>query len=410
MSKKIPFHFFFALLLSLSQFSNAQVAYNTQTGVLDSLHSDILKESRRIYVQLPDGYNPDSSYKYPVVYILDGEHLINALYTVHSFYSGGFMPEMILVGISNDTNRTRDLTTSAVDSPWIKESGGANVFMQFIEKELIPFIETKYPVTDYRTLIGHSYGGLFTINALINYSQLFENYLAIDPSMDWDDQKLIKQSEDLLASKSFKNKALFMSLSGQLHFSDKSITIENVMNDTTEATLFSRSNIAFSELIKSNPANELTFEWKFYPNDLHGTIPLPSIMDGLVDLFTWYQMENTDKINSPDTTLEELSQIIRNRERKLQSHLGYMEPPYPEELLNMSGYMNLDMQQPEKAKLYFEFAVEYYPESANSYDSLADYYASQNDFKNALKNVTKAYELSGDANHKKRMEEFTSKQ
>lgn len=71
--------------------------------------------------------------------------------------------------------------------------------------------------------------------------------------------------------------------------------------------------------------------------------------------------------------------------------------------------MNLDMQQPEKSKMYFEFAVEYYPESANSYDSLADYYASQNDFKNALLNVTKAYELSGDDYHKKRMGEFAAK-
>lgn len=319
------------------------------------------------------------------------------------------MPEMILVGISNDTNRNRDLTTSPVDSPWIKESGGADAFMAFIEKELIPFVEANYPVTNYRTLIGHSYGGLFTINALMNHSQLFDNYIAMDPSLDWDNQKLLKQSKDLMAGEKFKNKALFMSLGGQLHHSDKSITIENVMKDTTDATLFPRSNIVFSDLVKANPANELTFEWKFYPNDLHGTITLPSIMDGLLGLFTWYQMEDTDRINSPDTSIEELSQIIKNRERKLQSHLGYMEPPYPEDLLIMSGYMNMDMQQPEKAKMYFDFCVEYYPESANAYDSLADYYVSQNDFKNALINVTKAYELSGDAYHKKRMEEFMGK-
>lgn len=410
MFKKTLLLLFCIFTLSFSQYSFAQIVFNTEIGVLDSLHSDILNESRKIYVQLPDGYNAESSYKYPVVYILDGENLLNALYTVHHFYSGGFMPEMILIGISNDANRTRDLTTSAVDDPWINgESGGADVFMKFIEAELIPFVETKYPVTDYRTLIGHSYGGLFTINALINHSQLFENYIAIDPSLDWDDQLLLKQSKDKMTSENFEKKGLFMSLGGQLHPSNKSITIDNVMNDTSPATLFARSNIEFSALVKSNASNDLNFEWKFYPNDLHGTIPLPSIMDGLLDLFAWYQMEDTDKINSPDTTREELIQIIKHRERKLQNHLGYMEPPYPEELLNMSGYMNLDMQQPEKSRMYFEFAVEYYPESANSYDSLADYYASQNDFKNALLNVTKAYELSGDDYHKKRMGEFAAK-
>jgi len=409
MLKKITFLIFFVITIAQTQLSVAQITYNSEIGVLDSLHSAVLNESRKIYVQLPDGYNPDSSYKYPVAYILDGEHHLNALNTVHSYYSGGFMPEMILVGISNDTNRNRDLTTSIVDDPWIKESGGADTFIKFIEQELIPYVESIYPVTNYRTLIGHSYGGLFTINTLMYHSQLFENYIAIDPSLDWDDQKLVKQSKELMAGEKFKNKALFMSLDGQLHPSDKSITIDNVVKDTTGATFSPRSNIAFAELIKANPANGLTFEWKFYPNDLHGTIPLPSIMDGLLGLFTWYQMENTDKINSPDTSLEELSQIIKNRERKLQSHFGYMEAPYPEDLLNMSGYMNMDMQQMDKAKMYFEFCVEYYPESANAYDSLADYYVSQKDFKNALINVTKAYELSGDAYHKKRMEEFMGK-
>jgi len=409
MLRKFTTLIFLVFALTFTQFNFAQVTYNSEIGVLDSLHSEILNESRKIYIQLPNGYNPDSNYKYPVTYILDGEHHLNTLYNVHSYYSGGFMPEMILVGISNDTNRNRDLTTSVVDDPWIKESGGADTFIKFIEKELIPYVESKYSVTDYRTLIGHSYGGLFTINTLMNHSQLFENYIAIDPSLDWDDQKLVKQSKELMAGEKFENKALFMSLGGQLHPSDKSVTIENVMKDTTDATLFSRSNMMYSELVKANPANGLNFKWKFYPNDLHGTIPLPSIMDGLLGLFTWYQMEGTDKINSPDTSLEELSQIIKNRERKLQSHFGYMEAPYPEDLLNMSGYMNMDMQQLDKAKMYFEFCVEYYPESANAYDSLADYYVSQKDYKQALINVTKAYEISGDAYHKKRMEEFMGK-
>ena len=53
-------------------------------------------------------------------------------------------------------------------------------------------------------------------------------------------------------------------------------------------------------------------------------------------------------------------------------HFGYAEPPYPEELLNMSGYMNMDMDQPEKAKMYFELAIEYYPQSANAYDSMKE--------------------------------------
>ena len=411
MLKKLTYLVLLAIALAGPQFGNAQITYNSQIGVLDSLHSEVLNESRSVYVQLPDSYDPDSSIKYPVVYILDGDVLLNALYTVHSFYSGGFMPEMIMVGISNGANRTRDLTTSVIDPSLInEENGGADKFMSFIEKELIPFIETKYPVTEYRTLIGHSYGGLFTVNALINHSHLFENYIAIDPSMDWDDQKLLKQSKEVFAMENFGDKSLFVSLSGQLHQSDTSITIDNVMKDTTDITLFSRSNIEFSDLIRSNTASGLTFEWKFYPNDLHGTVPLPSIMDGLVGLFNWFQMENIEKFNDFETPKEVLYEIIKHREEKLKLRFGYAVAPYPDYLLNVMGYMSLDMGKPEKSLMFFELNTEYYPENANAYDSLADYYVSQNDNKNALINVTKAYELSGSDYHKKRMEEYAEKQ
>lgn len=409
------------LLLSLTfffqHFINAQSTQKTQylqkIGVLDSVHSNILKENRKIYVQLPENYNPSLDQKYPVLYVLDGEVFLPTVHNVHSFYSGGFMPEMVIIGISNDNNRMRDLTTSKVTEmygmPFEQENGEAANFSKFIENELIPFVENKYPVTNYRTLIGHSYGGLFTISTLVNQPNLFANYLAIDPSLDWDDQKLLKEAQEKIATQNYKNKALFVSLSGQLHMQNSQITIDNVMEDTSGFTLFARSNIAFSNMVKQNAKNGLSFEWKFYPEDLHGTIPFPSIMDGLILLFEWYQMENTDKINSFETPKDELFSIIKYRENKLKEHFGYSEPPYPEELLNMSGYMNMDMQQPEKAKMYFELAIEYYPESANTYDSMAEYYEAQSDFTNAIKYATKAFEISGSEDHKKRIEDLKEK-
>jgi predicted alpha/beta superfamily hydrolase len=339
--------------------------------------------------------------------------MLNALHTVHSYYSGGFIPEMILVGISNAENRTRDLTTSELyerrGQAYNQENGGAEKFAQFIESELIPFIEDKYPVTNYRTLIGHSYGGLFTVNMLLNHTDIFENYLAIDPSMDWDEQKLLQESKEILSQNSFVGKSLFVSLGGQLHMADTDITIDNVMKDTTEFTLFARSNIELSKIVEANKENDLDFYWKFYPNDLHGTIPLPSIMDGLIDIFSWYQMEDINKFNDPETPKEVLYDIIKRREVKLKKHFGYAVAPYPNFLLNMSGYMSMDMGNPDKALMYFQLNTEYYPEDANAYDSLADYYEAQNDTENALKNVIKAYELSGSDYHKKRMEELKAR-
>lgn len=417
MTKGLKIVLTIGLIISLHQFVKAQGNQKQQflqkVGVLDSLYSKLLNESRRVYIQLPASYSPEKNQKYPVVFILDGEIFLPTLSDVHNYYSGGFIPEMVLVGISNDENRIRDLTTSNIKTqygmPFNENNGEAHNFRKFIETELIPFIENKYPVTNYRTLIGHSYGGLFTISTLINQPGLFANYLAIDPSLDWDDQKLLKEAQEIIATQNYENKALFVSLSGQLHMQNSQMTIDNVMQDTTDFTLFARSNIAFSNMVKQNPKNGLTFEWKFYPRDIHGTIPFPSIMDGLISLFEWYQMENTDKINSFDTPKQELLSIIKHREQKLKEHFQYSEPPYPEELLNMSGYMNMDMQQPAKAKMYFELAIEFYPESANAYDSMADYYEAQGDFTNAIKCVTKAFELNGNDFYKKRIEELKRK-
>ncbi|MDB4727847.1 alpha/beta hydrolase-fold protein [Saprospiraceae bacterium] len=405
---------FVFLLITLTFYSiqegNTQSTHLFEIGSIDSLYSNILEESREIYIQLPEGFVPEEKQKYPVVYVLDGDVLLDAVSTVHNYYWGGFIPEMIIVGISNSQNRTRDLTTSKIKSrrgeAFTQEHGEAAKFMEFFEKELIPYIENRYPATSYRTLIGHSYGGLFTINALINHTHLFENYLAIDPSLDWDNQKLLKQSEKILKNKSFKRKSVFLSLGSVLHLQNADIDIHNVMEDTSEYTLFARSNIEFNKLLKLNEPNGLVSHWKFYENDFHGSIPLPSILDGLKSFFTWYPIENVLKFNAPDTPTEDLVKIIKNREQKLLNHFGYYVPPFDEDLLTMSGYMYLEMGQPQKSLTFFNLNIEYYPNSANAYDSIADYYASQNDFANALKNVTKAFEISGSDYHKGRMEEF----
>lgn len=408
---RIQIAFVIGLSLLCQQFTHGQInqsdPFLQKVGVLDSVYSKSLKEHRKMYVQLPAGYNPTSDQKYPVVYILDGEILLPTVNNVHSFYSGGFMPEMVIVGISNDTNRMRDLTTSKVTEmygmPFEQENGEAANFSKFIEAELIPFVESKYPVTNFRTLIGHSYGGLFTLYTLVHHPELFSNYLAIDPSLDWDNQQLIKEVKDKVASTNYKGKSLFMSLGGQVHMQKSKMTLPEVKRDTTDFSIFARSNIAFSEILNDNKQNKLAFEWKFYQRDLHGTIAFPSIMDGLITIFQWYQMENIDAYNTPTTTPNEVYRVVKHRQEKLETHFGYSVPPLPDYLLNVQGYMSMDMDQMEKAKMFFEFAIEYYPQSANAYDSMADYYERNGDTDTAIKFVSKAFKISGDDYHKQRI-------
>jgi hypothetical protein len=321
---------------------------------------------------------------------------------------------MILVGVSNRTNRTRDLTTSQIKrrrgSTMDTETGGSENFTEFIEKELIPYIDSTYPTTSYRTLIGHSYAGLFTINTLINHRHLFENYIAIDPSIEWDNQKLLNQAKEKLKTEDYQGKSLFVSLAAeQLHMLNESISIENIMTDTSEYTLFARSIIDFSTFAAAHKANGLNFSWKVYPEDLHGTVPLPSIRDGLVFLFEWYQFKSPQKYNNPETSVEELLVLLKKQEEIYSAHFGVPSPPMVQELLSGYGYMYMDIGQPEKALLFFKMNIDFYPKSANAYDSMVDYYERNKEYDKALKFATKAYEISNSDYYKERMEALKKK-
>ena len=385
-----------------------------ETEVIDSVYSELFKEHRSVWVKLPENYNPNSNEKYPVVYLLDGFSLKRDLEAVYGNYWGHYLPHMILVGISNRTNRTRDLTTSKIDtrrgSAMNQATGGAEKFTQFIEEELVPYIDKKYPATPYRTLIGHSYAGLFTINMLINHQHVFENYIAIDPSIEWDNQKLLKDAKQKLISGNYDGKSLFVSLAAeQLHIYNEDITMENIMEDSSEFTLFARSIIDFSTFAESQEQSGLNFSWKVYPEDLHGTVPLPTMRDGLVFLFNWYQFKTPEKYNNPDTTVGELTELLKKQEEIYLAHFGYHVPPMIEELLNGYGHMNMQMGQTERAHMFFKMNIHYYPKSANAYDSMAGYYEAQNDIPNALKFAQKAAELSDNEYYKTRFQELKNK-
>jgi tetratricopeptide (TPR) repeat protein len=247
------------------------------------------------------------------------------------------------------------------------------------------------------------------MHVLIHYPDLFDNYIAIDPSLDWDNRQLLSEAKEILPFVDYSNKSLFISLNGQLHMQKPEMTIANVMKDSTDFTSFSRANLAFSDLIKEHADNGLAYEWKFYPRDLHGTIPFPSMMDGLISVFEWFQMEDVHKFNNPESTINELRSLMQYRANKLEEHFGNVVPPYPDFLLNVLGYMSMDIGQMAKAKMFFEFVIEFYPDSANAYDSMADYYERNGDFVSALANIQKAYNIKQEDYYKERIEMLKKK-
>ena len=71
--------------------------------------------------------------------------------------------------------------------------------------------------------------------------------------------------------------------------------------------------------------------------------------------------------------------------------------------------MSMDVDQMKKAKMFFEFAIEFYPNSANVYDAMADYFERNKDYESAIKYVAMASRISGDEYYKERIEALKNK-
>ena len=212
-------------------------------GQTDSIYSEILDESRELWIHIPESAKDSSIYKtkYPVLYLLDGPSNFKSVSGIIEHLSSNMLvPEMIIVGIAN-TNRSLDMTPTKVDIDVMSgdsiqyPSGGGNKFLDFIEKELIPHVEKKYPATTYKTFVGHSFGGLSVINALVNRKDLFNNYVAIDPSLWWDNRAFLNVADSILSVNKFDNRALYVGIANTM---ESGMDIEKVQNDSVPDTYF----------------------------------------------------------------------------------------------------------------------------------------------------------------------------
>lgn len=186
---------FLLLITSLNAQTNDSLI---SVGKKYSFYSNILKERRTYSVYLPPSYQRNPAKKYFVACVLDGgkNKFLEVAGIAQSMNSIPDLkmqiPELIIVAIEN-TDRTRDFTPTHslnyLDEENIaafNSSGGADAFKAFIEKELMPRIDSLYRILSRNLIIGHSLGGLFAIHCLLESPGLFNYYILIDPSRFWD--------------------------------------------------------------------------------------------------------------------------------------------------------------------------------------------------------------------------------
>ncbi len=376
------------LLLLISFCINAQMDENITIGRKEVLISKILNENRTVWVYSPTltSLSPDSNKRYPVLYLLDGNahfySTVGIIQQLSQANGNGVLPEMIVVAIEN-TNRYRDLVPSTdIDKP--------NPFVGFIADELIPFIDKNYNTAPYRMLVGHSLGGLTVIDILTHSNDLFNAYIAIDPSMWYNNEVYLKNAMAQLPKQNKKGKKLFI---GTANTMPKGMILTQLKKRNDNETQHIRSILKLNDfLVKSN--NGLKFAHKYYENERHNTVPLLCEYDGLRFIFDYYFFDAGEK-DFADSSAQ-IAIRLKSHYENVTKELGDKNAP-PEPLINYLGYGALAQKHFAKAKTLFELNIEWYPESSKVYDAYADYHLSQKDTISAITNYKKALQINNDA-------------
>lgn len=187
-------------------------------GETFTVESKALGETRRINVYLPPGYAEAPEARLPVLYMPDGglgEDFLHIAGLVQISSLNGTMRPHVLVGIEN-TQRRRDLsgpTEVAEDRKVAPVVGGSAAFRQFLREELMPQVRQRYRTTEEKAIVGESLAGLFVIETFFLEPDLFDTYLAFDPSLWWNAEALVKGACDKLAARPALAKTVYFASS-----------------------------------------------------------------------------------------------------------------------------------------------------------------------------------------------------
>ncbi|MCF2829194.1 MULTISPECIES: alpha/beta hydrolase [unclassified Pseudoalteromonas] len=191
------------------------------------LSSQVLNEDRKVFIRLPKGY--DKAHSYPLIIRTDGNfNLARWDEVLSSLAEQGRVEDAILVSIPNQfwtETRNRDLVPPYARQDVAIEArpesdndpaifGRADRFLQFVESELLPYLEANYSINDNRVLSGFSAGGSFVLYTMVTKPALFDGYFAFSPAAWYDDSVVVKEFAKSLANIQGKPKYIYLSIGG----------------------------------------------------------------------------------------------------------------------------------------------------------------------------------------------------
>ena len=248
----------------------AQSASPLTFGETFTVASKVLGERRRVNVYLPPGYAESRSARLPVLYMPDGgigEDFLHVAGLVQVSVGNRTMRPFILVGIEN-TARRRDMTgptENEQDEKIAVRVGGSAAFRAFIRRELMPQVKARYRTTDETAVVGESLAGLFVVETFLKEPDLFDTYIAFDPSLWWNNQKLVTNAAADLRKRPGLSKTLYLANSAEE-------MIPGVLQ-------------RFADTLSKNAPPTLRWHYERMPEEHHSTIYHPAALKAFRAVF-----------------------------------------------------------------------------------------------------------------------------
>jgi hypothetical protein len=228
---------------------------------------------------------------------------------------------------------------------------------------------------------------------------LFNAYVALEPSLWWDQQKWVKKYEGEISKLDFKNKWLFVGIANNMPPGMDTISI---LKDTGLVAPVTQAVLPFVHVLRDSKPPGLRWSSKFYPNERHGTVELISEYDALRFLFDFYPFTTSQFSGHPE--LNEDS-VLAAHYKMVSEKMGYTVLP-TENSVNELAYSCMGNHKMAVAYKLFKRNVVYYPHSANAYDSLGDYYVAAGDKQNAIEAFTKALSIQESEDTRKKLDDL----
>lgn len=384
-------------------------------GKMHEIKSKILDENRKIYVHVPDGFwGLDTQMEsYPIAIVLDGESQFLQTLTNTDDLSAAplgndLMPRTIIVGIPN-TDRLRDFTPypaqMGLDTSSISITGGSPDFLEFITSEVIPFVESLYPTNAHRTLIGHSLGGLAVFHALIHHAHSFDQYLAIDPYLAYDNGTYLNMIIDSLNRHSYSEEKLYIAAATQV---PSFLTLNHIDRDTSEVTAIVRSNRKFETYLNSTTERS-HIAYVSFAGENHFSIPTIATIAG----FRWFYQdfpfpEIMDYYHPQYQRRTDLVPRLHEHYSGLSNALGYDIAPM-ESYLNSFAHGLDHFRRSDLAMQLLDYSIQIYPNRPSTYKSKGQYLASKNRNAEAIQAFEKSLAIAEDPDLTKLVAELRTK-